>query len=274
MRPIGTTPLSTKRLGTIALGVALASGAAVAQAQTAVTRQVTSEPVETVVTQGPNGTAVTRRILSPEPGVSIYAPPPVAYGPVATEAVEPQYVEPAAAAVTTRRVTTSRTNTAPARTRAATHSARTVTRTVVAPPSEQAPVLSPAQRQVIYRTVVQREVYPAPVPLAPPAEAYASPPPAGYPVRTVYPADEAYDASAYDPYHDQVVRDRYRPAYRQDAVPLVVGARIPQSVPLVVVPEPLAARIPAAAPYSYAVIDNRVYLVDPATSVIVAAITP
>ncbi len=281
MRPIGTTPVG---IGAIALGLALASGTAVAQAQTAVTRQITSEPVETVVTQGPNGTAVTRRILSPEPGVSVYAPPPpVAYGPVATEAVEPQYVEPAAPVVTTRRVTTSRTTTAPARTHTATNrqpnphpartETRTVTRTVVAPPSEPELVLSPAQRQVIYRTVMQREVYPAPVAVAPPAEAYAPPPPVGYPVRTVYPADEGYDAYAYDPYHDQVVRDPYRRVYRQD-VPLVVGARIPQSVPLVAVPEPVAARIPAAAPYSYAVIDNRVYLVDPASGVIVAAIAP
>jgi len=40
------------------------------------------------------------------------------------------------------------------------------------------------------------------------------------------------------------------------------------------VSQPIAARIPAAAPYSYAVIGDRVYLVDPATSLIVAAITP
>ena len=60
MRPIGTRP--TRPLGTIAIGLVLASATATAQAQTAVTRQITSEPVETVVTQGPNGTAVTRRI--------------------------------------------------------------------------------------------------------------------------------------------------------------------------------------------------------------------
>ena len=124
--------------------------------------------------------------------------------------------------------------------------------------------------------MVQREVYPAPVPLAPPLaqpDVYA-PPPAGYPLRTVYPTDAGYGDYAYDPYHDQYYRDPYRPAYRQDGVPLAVGARIPQSVPLVAVPEPVAARIPAARPYSYAVLDNRVYLVDPATGVIVAEITP
>jgi hypothetical protein len=287
MRPIGTRP--TRPLGTIAIGLVLASATATAQAQTAVTRQITSEPVETVVTQGPNGTAVTRRILSPEPDSSVYAPPPVAYGPVATEAIEPQYMEPAAPAVTTRRVTTNRTatTTAPARTRTVTSrqagtrpactESRTVTRTVVAPPPDQPLLLSPAQRQVIYRTVVQRELYPAPVPYGPPVvqtEVYPPPPPFGYPVRTVYPADEGDGDYAYDPYHDQYVREPYRPAYRQDGVPFAVGARIPQSVPLVAVPEPLAARIPAAAPYSYAVLDNRVYLVDPATSLIVAEITP
>ena len=52
-------------IGSLALGLALVSGAA--QAQTTVTRQVTSEPVETVVTQGPDGAAITRRILSPSP---------------------------------------------------------------------------------------------------------------------------------------------------------------------------------------------------------------
>jgi Protein of unknown function (DUF1236) len=258
-------------IGTIALGLMLAAGIAAAQAQTAVTRQITSEPVETVVTQGPNGTVVTRRILTPEPG----------YAPVATETVEQQYVAPAPVP---RRVTTSHTTAAPARTRAVTSrpasppahtETRTVTRTLVAPPPDEPLVLSPAQRQVIYRTVVQREVYPAPVPLAPPVaqtDVYA--PRAGYPLRTVYPADAGYGDYAYDPYHDQYYRDPYRPAYRQDGVPLAVGARIPQTVPLVAVPEPVAARIPAARPYSYAVLDNRVYLVDPATGVIVAEITP
>ena len=59
-------------IGSLALGLALVSGAA--QAQTTVTRQVTSEPVETVVTQGPDGAAITRRILSPEPGIAVAGP--------------------------------------------------------------------------------------------------------------------------------------------------------------------------------------------------------
>jgi hypothetical protein len=290
MRPIGTIA------GTIAAGATLASlavvsGAAVTQAQTAVTRQITREPVETVITQGPTGTAVTRRILTPEPPITSYAAPPD-YAPVGAEAVEPQYVEPAARPPR-RRVTaptTSGTVGQAAHTRAATtqverpRPVRTVTRTVTvaAPPvSDQVLVLSPAQRQVIYRSVVQREYYPAPVPAGPPVMAQTEvyvPPASGYPLRTVYPADTGYRDSAYrdyayDPYHDQYYREPYHTASRWDGVPLVVGARIPQSVPLYAVPEPVAARIPAAAPYSYALIDDRVFLVDPATGVILAEIT-
>jgi hypothetical protein len=41
---------------------------------------------------------------------------------------------------------------------------------------------------------------------------------------------------------------------------------------LVAVPEPVAVRVPSAQPYSHAVHDNRVYLVDPSTNIIVAEI--
>jgi hypothetical protein len=253
----------------------------VAQAQTSVTRQITREPVETIVTQGPDGVAVTRRILTPEPGISTYLPPPPAYPTVATQAVESEdYVEPAP--LPRRVTTTTRTvGQAPTHTRTVTrtatrttaavreppHPARTTVRTVTAPPvSDQALALSPAQRQVIYRSVVEREYVPAPVVAGPPVvaqtEFYAASPP------SAYAADER--DYAYDPYHDDY-RPTYHPAYRP--APLLVGARIPQSVPLYAVPEPAAARVPAAAPYNYALIDNRVFLVDPATDVIVAEIT-
>jgi hypothetical protein len=300
-----------KPIGTIAIGLTLVAGAAGAQAQTAITRQITSEPVETVVTQGPNGTAVTRRILTPEPGVTSFAAPPLAaqpfaYPPVAVQAVEPSYVEPVAPAP--RRATQSRPTTVgvstrtPERTRTETRRVserpvRPATRTVVAaaPVSGPGLGLSPAERQVIYRTIAQREYYPAPVPVRPPAEVYA--PVSRYPLRTVYPGDDdAYRDAGYRDYaysdygRDYAYRgyayredrayyraddlDPYHTAYRWDGVPLVVGARLPPSVPLIAVPEPVGARIPVAAPYDYAVIENRVYLVDPATSVIVAVITP
>ena len=178
---------------------------------------------------------------------------------------------------TTRRVTT-----APV---ARATRTQTVTRAVAAPPVyDDALVLSPAQRQVIYRAV-------APVPPRPVvADVYAPPPaaylpPVAYPPRAIYPADDdyyrtpdlrdyAYDAGYYDSgYRVARYRDPYHPEYRQ-SVALVVGTRIPQSVPLLAVPEPVLARIPAARPYSYARLDDRVYLVDPATGIIAADITP
>src|SRR5258708_2352728 len=94
-------------------------GAVAAQAQTSATRQITREPVETIVTQGPNGVAVTRRILTPEPGTSTYLPPPPAYPTVATQAVEAEdYIEPAPPPRRVTTTTTARTvGQAPARTR-------------------------------------------------------------------------------------------------------------------------------------------------------------
>jgi hypothetical protein len=278
-----------RTIGTIAVGLALVSGTSLAQAQTAVSRQITSEPVETVVTQGPNGTAVTRRILTPEPGVNVYAPPPD-YA-VAVPAVEPRYVAPVAPALAPRRTiteervtTTSRrtpTVTRPAPARPARTVTRTVTRTVAAPVADQPLVLSPAERQVIYRTVVPREVvprevYPAPIVAPPPVVASEV-----YGPRTVYLADDYYRDYAYDPGYrpdpsyraDPYYRDPYHPEYRSAAVSLTVGARIPPNVQLVAVPDPVVARVPAARPYSYARYGERVYLVDPATGIIVADIT-
>jgi hypothetical protein len=271
MRPVGTI---AGRIALVALG--LVSAAAVARAQTYVTRQITSERVETIISQGPGGTAVTRRILSPEPGIRTYAPPAPAYPPLAIEAIEQDYVAPAAPPPRPRRATTTTTaattvGQAPAPARAATarerpRPARSVF--VTAPVSDQALVLSPAQRRIIYRNVVERDDYPAPIPAVPPADVYP-PPVGGYPLRTAYPADDNR-SYAYDPYHDEY-RETY-PAYRRDQG--VVGARLPPGVPLYAVPGSVLASIPAAAPYNYALIDDRVFLVDPATGVIVAEITP
>lgn len=304
MRPIRTriaATIGTRSVGPIAIGLLVAS-AAVAHAQSAVTREITSEPVETTVTRGPDGsTAVTRRILTPAPSVLTYGPPPDAYAPLPAEALAPQYVEPAAPALVPRRAAVATTVTsapttvgvssrAPARPRATrTVTTRTVTHTAtrrpapppttegvaIAPPlSDQPLALSPVQRQVIYRTIVQ---YPAPVPAPPPPVAN------GYPLTTAYPVDNSYGPYAagypdYDygyrayGYQEDRVLDPYHTAYRWNGIPLVVGARIPAGVPLVTMPEPVLASVPVARPYSYAVLDNRVFLVDPATGIIVAAI--
>ena len=268
-------------LSVASVTVGLSLAAAAAQAQTTITRQITSEPVETVITQNPNGTAISRRILTPEPGFSTMPPPNYVAPPLAGNALYPDYVEPLDT-VTTRRVVASPPPVPPATVGVAPRAhtqhvvtdharpARTATRTVARtvgvppPPPPDAPlVLSIPERQVIYGAITGRQVY-YPAPVYPPVVAETD-----YPVNTVYPADPYHDYGyrAPDYYHDHYV-------YRWDGVPLVIGGRMPPSVALYGVPDWVLARVPAAQGYGYARLDDRVYIVDPATAVIVAEIAP
>ena len=54
---------------------------------------------------------------------------------------------------------------------------------------------------------------------------------------------------------------------------LVVGSRAPVTVPLYAVPPLLAVRIPAIRPYRYALVADRVFLVDP-TGIVVEELAP
>src|SRR5262245_7309845 len=68
-----------------AVALALAAGAGAANAQTVITREITNEPVETIVERGPNGTVITRRPLDatvPRAAVTLPA------GAATTETVE------------------------------------------------------------------------------------------------------------------------------------------------------------------------------------------
>jgi hypothetical protein len=96
------------------------------------------------------------------------------------------------------------------------------TETVVTSPAPL--VLSPTQRQVVYRTIVRERV-------APPAVTVGQPP---------------------------------------AAVEYRVGARVPQTVTLYDVPEEVAVEVPAVRSYRYMVVNDRAWLVDPATSEVVA----
>ena len=268
----------------------------------------------TMVLPEPEVGAITLRLLAPESGLTTYAPPPDRYVPLAAAALTPEYVEAVAPALspataptriaaatlgaggnasertrialsdTTRRDTTRVASTRPI-------PARTLSRRVAAsapgaaaaPLSDQPLALSPAQRQLVYRTLVQRSAARLAdrggdlVPRIDPSIE------SNYPLRAIYPADDSYGriASAsgardYAPalgYQDGAL-DPYQAAYRRNGIPLVVGARVPASVPLLVLPERLAGRVPAARPYSYAVLDSRVLLVDPSTGIVVAAIAP
>lgn len=64
-----------------------------------------------------------------------------------------------------------------------------------------------------------------------------------------------------------IVRERVVPA--EPTIEYRVGARVPDYVPLYSVPQEVAVEVPAIRPYKYMVVNNRVVLVDPATSEVV-----
>jgi hypothetical protein len=69
----------------------------------------------------------------------------------------------------------------------------------------------------------------------------------------------------------------YRTIVRERAAPTAdvevrVGTRVPETVQLRAVPETVAVEVPAIRSYRYMVVNNRVLLVDPATSTVIAEI--
>jgi hypothetical protein len=87
-------------------------------------------------------------------------------------------------------------------------------------------VLTPVQRQTIYRTIVR----------------------------------------------EPVVRRQVTVGQPAPVVEYRVGTRVPADVALYPIPENLAVEVPAVRSYRYMVINNRAWLVDPATSEIVAEV--
>ena len=261
------------------LGVALALGATGAHAQNAISRQITTEPVETTVVQGPGGTVITRRPLA-APVAPLAAPAVRDVVRVGTDA----YTESVQGApVTTRamrsiartervRRTTRETVGAAVTPHHVTHT-RTVRHVGVASPL----ALAPAQRRVIYRTIVQQQVIPpvaaSVVPVPPPG--YPPYPAPAYSERTIVaaPVTTGYGAAGYPMDDDE---DVYAEAAPPAAVPVryVVGSRLPSNVVLAPMPARALVAVPSARAYSYAMIDNRVLLVDPASYTVVADITP
>lgn len=279
---------SSLKLAASAFALALACTAA--NAQTIVGRSVTTEPVETTVTQTPTTTIVTRRPIAQEPAplvapqfaAPVLAPataPAAAFIDTAPETVDTfttrQVVrraeaERVARPMLTRQVAAERprarrvSTTVQKRpivhrgTRAAHKVTHRVAHTRVAPRL----VLEPRERQIVYRTIVEREVVPRrPVIMAPSvgpavvttAPAIVAPPPTvfGPAVRPpVVAADETVMAGA-----------------------IPVGSVLPANIPLYAIPENVAISVPAARTYSYAYLGGRAYLVDPASGTIVADVT-
>jgi hypothetical protein len=65
-----------------------------------------------------------------------------------------------------------------------------------------------------------------------------------------------------------IVRERVTRAH--PTVEYRVGARVPESVQLYSVPQQIAVEVPAIRQYKYMVVNDRVVLIDPATSEVVA----
>jgi hypothetical protein len=65
-----------------------------------------------------------------------------------------------------------------------------------------------------------------------------------------------------------IVRERVAPA--QPTVEYRVGTRVPESVHLYSVPQEIVVEVPAIRSYKYMVVNDRVVLIDPATSEVVA----
>ena len=246
----------------IVFGLLAATAATAAQADTLISRQITNEPVETIVPTGPGGTVVTRRPLAgdsvatvPAPVVTAPAPvlPPFPFAPFAAPVTEPattvvetvetveqpavvtrEVVRPAPrrAATPARSVSTTRVVERPAARRA---SSQSVTQTVA---------LTPQQRQVIRRTVLLEQARPAmaqqvispPLSIAPPSS-----------VRTVTTAPVVQRVNH-------------------------VGSALPRDVVIYDMPQSVA--VPAVRPYSYAIMEDRVLLVDPATRVVIEDLSP
>jgi hypothetical protein len=232
------------------LGASLA--AAPASAQSVVTRTITTQPVETTVTQTPNGTIVTRRPVDAQGAAPVVAAPSVAAVPVARapatidQVVTREVVERRDAGEARRLVTR------PVSAHRATHRAahrgkagtvkRTTTQTTRTTRTAPRLALEPAERHIVYRTIVERAVVPSAPVVAQPqytAPIIAQPP--------VVAADE-------------------EPVY-------TVGSVLPQNVPLYAMPQNVALRVPATQPFSYAWLGGRAYVVDPASGVVMADVT-
>jgi hypothetical protein len=126
--------------------------------------------------------------------------------------------------------------------------------------------LSQDQRTVVYRTLAQ----PAPVVTAP------QPYMAARPVVTTTP-DGRRIISTIDPtFGERVITTTPSTTGVGTVVTapggyteIAIGSRIPSSIPIYGMPVAAATAAPAIAGYNYALIDNRVYLVDPRDGIVV-----
>src|SRR5215207_1630605 len=142
----------TRYFGRAAVAFALVAGTGAASAQTVITREITTEPVETIIERSPTGTVITRRPLDTSvPGsptrlqADTFVSQPVEpiVEPRETRGVSAISVAPAAAAAPTRPAAVRRSTASTAPNQAGTRTkklARTTTaqRAAAPPPRAQA----------------------------------------------------------------------------------------------------------------------------------------
>jgi hypothetical protein len=79
---------------------------------------------------------------------------------------------------------------------------------------------------------------------------------------------------------ERVIHEPNKPAATTRALPappsgeVTVGAAAPETLPLTPVPESVGVEVPAVRRLSYAMVDGRLLLIDPATSLVLAEINP
>jgi hypothetical protein len=264
----------------------LALASAGANAQSVISRSVTVEPVETTVTQTPNGTVVTRRPLEGQLAPPLAQPPIVQTGPAIVES-DPRSID----SVTTREVVeraavteamrpARRTTTRQTASRATAHrdaQRRTRTRdtpqaarrTTTATRAVPRLALSPRERHIVYQTIIERQVVPGRQVVVTPPPVMAQPPlvqrqpplvqrqpPLVQRQVALRPPIVAADETA----------GAAEPVY-------AVGSVLPPNVPLYAMPQNAVLGVPAAQTYSYAYLGGRAYLVDPATGTVVEELT-
>jgi hypothetical protein len=136
--------------------------------------------------------------------------------------------------------------------------------TVVAPAPLQ---LTPAQRTTVYRTIVPRGRGRQPIVRE---RIVTETAPATVGRRVVVPPPGYLEEPAYGPPARVVVPEETE----RRNVYYSVGARVPATVQLAPLPQRVVAANPTLRPYRYMVFRDRVLLVDPVTSIVVADVTP
>jgi hypothetical protein len=285
-----------------ALGLTLAS--ACASAQTSTSRSTATGPADTIISRFPDQTPARRavtpapaaplapagsdslitqapagaasRFVPPAPAAAVEAP---ARGDVVEAGIEPSQQAPRRVVSRPQRETAARV---PVRKAAAVHvpAHKAIVHHRAAPPARATRLaLSSADRRLVYAAITQQRAFPGLMAPAPAFPSFSwSPqsfPPFGVPQFAGPPAMApgppvplAYAYAPTAPATDIVVETTSPRAPTN-----YVGRRLPSSVILVPIPEPIMVQMPALWRYRYALVNDRVLLVDPATNIIVADVT-